>query len=146
MKAFGLARLGKEVEVRYMANGDAVANLSLAFTRVVKGEKATDWVEAVLWGKRAESLSPFLAKGGLIAVTLDDLHIETYQGKNGEGHKLVARVIDIELAGGKDAPAPRQQDQGGYSTSGDRPLTPRKHATAPRATSGFDDLDADVRF
>ncbi len=101
MKVFGLARLGRNFEVR-SAGGESVGDLSLAFTRRVKGEKLTDWVEATLWGKRCEALAPYLKKGGLVAVTLDDLHVETYQGRNGEGHKLAARVIDIELAGGGD--------------------------------------------
>jgi single-strand DNA-binding protein len=103
MKAFGLARIGRDAEVRYIPSGEAVASLSLAFTRRVKGEKLTQWVDAALWGKRAESLAPYLLKGGLVAVTLDDVHIETYQGKNGEGHKLSARVLDLELAGGGEA-------------------------------------------
>lgn len=38
MKSFGLARIGRDVEVRYTAGGDAVASLSLAFTYVRKGE------------------------------------------------------------------------------------------------------------
>lgn len=101
MKVFGLARLGRDFEVR-SAGGESVGDLSLAFTRRLKGEKLTDWVEATLWGKRCEALAPYLKKGGLVAVTLEDLHIETYQGRNGEGHKLAARVIDIELAGGGD--------------------------------------------
>lgn len=105
MKAFGLARIGRDVEVRMTPQGEPVAGLSLAFSRTVKGEKLTQWVDAALWGKRAESLAPYLLKGGQIAVTLDDVHIETY----GEGKtKLAARVLDIELAGSKaaeDAPA-----------------------------------------
>jgi single-strand DNA-binding protein len=110
MKAFGLARIGRDAEVRHTSNGDSVCGLSLAFDRRVKGEKVTDWVDASLWGKRAEALQPFLKKGGLVAVTLDEIHIEVYQSNNGQGHKLAARVIDIELAGGGQA-APSQQSQ-----------------------------------
>jgi hypothetical protein len=43
-----------------------------------------------------------------VAVTLGDVHIETYEGKSGAGHKLVGRVVEIELGGksggGEDAP------------------------------------------
>lgn len=136
MKVIGLARLGRDAEVRTTAGGEQVAGLALAFTRRVKGEKLTDWVEGALWGKRAEALAPYLLKGSLVVVTLDDVHIETYQGKNGEGHKLVGRVSDVELAGGGEraaAPAPRQAP-----------------APAPRAPagggSGFDDMDGDIPF
>lgn len=137
MNAYGLARLGRDAELRTTGNGDSVATLALAFTRRVKGEKLTQWVDGALWGKRAEALAPYLLKGGLVAVTLEDMHIETFTGKNGEGHKLAARVIDVELAGGsKDssaAPAPQ------------RPPAPPRAAPAP-ASSGFQDVDDDVPF
>lgn len=70
MNAYGLARLGRDAELRTTGNGDTVATLALAFTRRVKGEKLTQWVDGALWGKRAESLAPYLLKGGLVAVTL----------------------------------------------------------------------------
>ena len=137
MNAYGLARLGRDAELRTTGNGDSVATLALAFTRRVKGEKLTQWVDGALWGKRAEALAPYLLKGGLVAVTLEDMHIETFTGKNGEGHKLAARVIDVELAGGsKDssaAPAPQ------------RPPAPPRAAPAP-ASSGFQDVDDDIPF
>ena len=119
MKAFGLARIGKVTELRMTPSGDAVINLSLAFAwgkRGSDGNRATEWVDASLWGKRAEALEQYLIKGGLVVATMEDLHIETYQGKNGEGKKLVGRIIDIELAGSKsgtqeDRPAPTQRKE-----------------------------------
>lgn len=142
MNGYGLARLGRDAELRSTPGGDSVATLALAFTRRVKGEKLTQWVDAALWGKRAESLAPYLLKGGLVSVLLDDVHIETYQGAKGEGHKLAARVLDLELAGGNGesrAAAPAQA----------RPQTqPPKAAPAPRqgGSSGFDDMDDDIPF
>lgn len=117
MQAFGLARLGKDAELRHTPNGDAVASLALAFTYGAKGQdgkRPTQWVDASFWGKRAESLVPYLLKGGLVSITLDDVHIETYQSAKGEGTKLVGKVLQIELAGGGQpaaAPAPTQQRQ-----------------------------------
>lgn len=137
MNAYGLARLGRDAELRYTSNGDTVATLALAFTRRVKGEKLTQWVDGALWGKRAESLAPYLLKGGLVAVTLEDVHIETFTSQKGDGHKLAGRVIDVELAGGGErtaAPAPRQA-----------PAPRPAPATAPMG-SGFDDLDSDIPF
>ena len=137
MNAYGLARLGRDAELRTTSNGDTVATLALAFTRRVKGEKLTQWVDGALWGKRAESLAPYLLKGGLVAVTLEDVHIETFTSQNGDGHKLAGRVIDVELAGGGErtaAPAPRQA-----------PAPRPAPATAPMG-SGFDDLDSDIPF
>jgi len=104
MRANGLARIGKDVEVRYSPNGDAIANLSLAFTYGKKGtdgKRPTQWVDATLWGKRAESLAPYLRKGGQIVVYLSDINIQTYDSKTGQGVKLVGKVDDLELIGGQ---------------------------------------------
>ena len=136
MKTFGLARIGRDVEVRFIPNGEAVANLALAFNYREKGEKCTQWVEASLWGKRAESLAPYLKKGGLISVTVDDVHVETYEGKNGTGVKLVGRVSDLELAGG---------GQSGEQAEKPKPA-PQTRQTAPKPSSGFDDMDDDIPF
>lgn len=116
MRANGLARIGKDVEVRYSPNGDAIANLSLAFTYGKKGEngkRPTQWVDATLWGKRAESLAPYLKKGGQIVVYLSDINIQTYDSKTGQGVKLVGKVDDLELIGGQTQAerAPQQVTQ-----------------------------------
>lgn len=142
MKAYGLARLGRDAEIRYTQGGDAVASLSLAFSYGRKGDdgrRPTQWVDGSLWGKRAEALAPYLTKGSLVVVTLEDVHIETYQGKNGEGHKLAGRVIDLELAGGgerQEAPALQR-------------AAPQRTQPAPRQAApamAFDDMADDVPF
>ena len=137
MKAFGLARLGRDAEIRTTSNGEQVATLALAFSYGRKGsdgKRPTQWVDGALWGRRAEALAPYLLKGGLVSVSLEDVHVETFEGKNGPGHKLAARVVDVELAGGGErtaapAPAPRP--------------APRPPASA---SSGFDDMDSDIPF
>lgn len=101
---FGLFRVGNEPTLRYTQKGDAVLGLSLAYNYGRKGEdgkKPTQWVEGSLWGKQAESLAPHIGKGGLVSCSLDDVHIEEYEGKNGPGHKLVGRISGFEFAGGK---------------------------------------------
>ena len=114
MKAFGLARLGRDAEIRTTSQGESVATLALAFSYGRKGSdgnRPTQWVDAALWGKRAEALAPYLVKGGLVSVSLEDVHIETFDGKNGPGHKLAARVVDVELASPKQAGAAPAQQQ-----------------------------------
>ena len=159
MKAYGLARLGRDAEIRYTQGGDPVASLSLAFSYGRKGEdgrRPTQWVDGSLWGNRAEALAPYLLRGGLVVVSLEEIHMESYQGQNGEAIKLVGRVTDIELAGGgerhqaaptqaptqapaRQAPARPAAQNSGYRTSNARP--------APAAAaSGFDDMADDVPF
>jgi len=140
---FGLARLGRDAEVRYTTDGQPVANLSLAFNYGRKGEdgkRPTQWVEGALWGKLAEAIGAYLTKGTSVAITLDDVHIETFERSDGSsGHKLVGRVSAIELAGGGDrgaaAPPPAQ-----------RPAAKPAQKPAPRAPTGFDDMDDDIPF
>lgn len=141
MQVFGLARIGRDAEVRFLSDGNAVANVSLAFNRRAKGEKLTDWVDASIWGKRAEALAPYLLKGGLISVTLDDVHIETYQGKNGEGHKLVGTITQIELAGGGQAQGAQQQS----APQQRQAPAPQPHQ-APKPAPNFSDMDDDIPF
>lgn len=148
MQMIGLARLGRAAELRTIPSGESVCNLSLAFNYGRKdqqtGERPTQWIDGSLWGKQAEALEQYLTKGKLVCVTLEDVHIEEYQGQNGPGHKLAAKVTKIELAGGRDdaggqnaAPAQRQPAAAPQ---------PARQAPAPRPASGFDDDDSDVPF
>ena len=139
MKAYGLARIGKDIELRTSPKGDSVINLALAFTWGPKGDdgkRKTEWVEASLWGKQAEALAPYLKKGGLVSVTIDDLHIETYQGKNGEGKKLAGRISGIELAG---------SSQNGQTQSQPEPVQ-RREPVKPRHSPDQDDDILDIPF
>ena len=133
IQLFGLARLGRDAELRSTSGGDSVASLSLAFSYGRKGDdgkKPTQWCEGSIWGKRAEALAPYLTKGSLVTVTIEDAHIETFKKSDGsEGTKLAGRVTAIDLAGGgQAAPAPAP--------------APRQPQRAPARNDGFeDDLD-----
>ena len=136
---FGLARLGRDAELRTTAQGEHVAGLSLAFSYGRKGQdgkRPTQWVDGALWGKLAEAISPYLVKGSSVSVTLDDVHIETFRKADGtDGIKLAGRVSSIELAGGNQtAQAPRAAP------------TPRPQPKAAPAGSGFDDMNDDIPF
>lgn len=138
MQLIGLARLGRDAEARTVGD-NVVANLSLAFDYYdPKAEKkrSTTWIDASLWGKQATSLEPYLLKGQLVCCTVDDLHMETFQGQRGEGHKLVGKVTTIKLAGG------RQDGHQAAPAAAPRPSPP---APAQRPPSKFDD-DSDIPF
>lgn len=137
IQLFGLARLGRDAELRRTTSGDPVASLSLAFTYGRKGEdgkRPTQWVDGALWGKFAEALAPYLTKGTLVTVTVEDAHIETFRKSDGsEGTKLAGRVTAIDLAGGgQAAPAPAPAP------------APRQQQRAP--AGGFDDMDERIPF
>lgn len=137
----GLARIGRDAELRYTGSNEAVCNISLAFNYGKKGSdgnRPSQWIEASLWGKRAEALAQYLLKGQQVDVVLSDPHIETYQGKNGEGHKLVARVLEIELAGGKR--------EGGNDVPREKPQQKPAQQQGGGAGGAFNDLVDDIPF
>jgi single-strand DNA-binding protein len=144
MQLIGLCRLGRDAEARTVGE-NVVANLSLAFDYYdPKAEKkrSTTWIDAALWGRQAEALEQYLLKGSQVCVTVDDLHIEEYQGKHGIGHKLVGRVSSSKLAGGR-------QDSGGAPAQAPAPASraaaPAPRPPAARAPAPLDD-DMDVPF
>jgi len=101
-------------------------------------EKATQWVDGALYGKQADALAQYLVKGKLICVTLDDVHIEEFQRRDGTaGTKLVGRVSKLELAGGG-------RDDGERTAP---PVQRQAPKPAPKSSaSGFDDMDDDIPF
>jgi single-strand DNA-binding protein len=143
MQLIGLARLGRDAEARTVGD-NVVANLSLAFDYYdpkADTKRSTTWIDAALWGKQATALEQYLVKGTAVCCTVDDLHLETYQGKNGEGTKLVGRVTSIKLAGSRQDG--QQQRQAPASAPAPRPAPAPAARPAP---GGFDDMDDDIPF
>jgi single-strand DNA-binding protein len=138
MKANGLARIGKDAEVRYTPGGTAVANVSLAFTYGKKGDdgkRPTQWVDASLWGQRAESLAPYIKKGGQIVAYLEDVSIQTFtKGVGTQATKMVARLVDLEFVSGGEQASSQPKPQ------------PRPQAAPQSQGSGFDDMEDDIPF
>lgn len=123
--------LGRDAETKSIGS-DTVCEFSVASTRKVKGEDATQWVRCTLWGKRGEALRKYLVKGvGVVAI--GELTLREYQkkGGGGTGVSLELRVSDIKLMGGKRADASGGRPaSGGYSDD----------------DYGTDDKDSDIPF
>lgn len=135
-------QLGRDAELRYMPNGDAVANFSVADSQ--GKDKPTIWWNCQLFGKRAESLSQYLTKGMSVTVT-GNITQRTYTDKQGaEKVSTEVRVADVALQGG------RKDDQS------EQRQAPQQRAPAPRQAprqaprgsqgSGFNDMDDDIPF
>ena len=136
MQMLGLARLGRDISIRQTAAGKPVGNLALAFSYGPRAENKTQWIEAALFGDRAEKLAPYLLKGTLICVTLDNPHIETWEKKDGTvGIKLVAMVASLEFAG-----------KSGGSSSHDEPAPAPEPVAKPKLPGNVQDMDSDIPF
>ena len=137
-------QLGKDAETRYMPNGDPVTSFSVADSQ--GRDKPTIWWRCSLFGKRAESLAPYLLKGQAVTVSGTVTERE-YTAKDGAQKKAMEiRVHDVALQGGKRDAA---------TESSNSPLVqqaePRRQAAAHRqeaAAAGcrFDDSDSDIPF
>ena len=150
-KTSGLFRVGRDCELRYLNDGTAVTNVSLAFnygTKGADGNRQTQWIEGGLFGKRAEVLAPMLLKGSQHVFHLSDVHIETFEGKNGPGTKMTGRIDDVELTDRRDAPqgqqqarqqAPQQQRQ----APPQRAPQPQRQPQYQAPASGFNADDSD---
>lgn len=92
--------LGKEAIVRYTQDGKPIASFSVG-VRSGFGDKATTtWANCSLFGKQAESLSPYLTKGQQVAVS-GEVNLRDYETQSGAGKSLDVRVTNIDLIGGK---------------------------------------------
>lgn len=122
-------QLGKDAEVRYLPNGDPVANFSIADSQ--GKDKDAIWWNCQLFGKRAESLSQYLTKGQAVTIT-GSVSQRKYTDKNGvEKISTDVRVNDVALQGGRKENAPQQKQES-------------KPQSKP--SSGFDDMDDDLPF
>lgn len=90
-----IGHITRDAELRYTAQGTAVASFGLAIDRPKSQgqESHTDFMEIVCFHKLAEALSAHLHKGRLIGVQ-GRLATRRYQSKSGENHKSVEIVAE----------------------------------------------------
>ena len=133
----GIGRLGNDIELRYMPNGDAVANFNIAVDDSYKdkqGQKVekTEWVRCVAFGKTAEFLGQWLHKGKRL-LAVGKLKTREYE-KNGEKRY----VTEIHLGQGSEIIDWPEKNQAATPQSARQPA-PRQQQPA----SGHDSFDDD---
>lgn len=137
-----LFTLGRDAEIRATPSGMPVCNLSLAYQYGQKGQdgkKPTGWLDAALWGKRAEAMAPYLLKGTKLVVTVEDVHIQSFTKADGTAaSKMAGNIIAITFV-----PMPKQD--GAAPAAAPRAAPPPRPAPPPVKT-GYDDMDDDIPF
>ncbi|MBE3520194.1 MAG: single-stranded DNA-binding protein [Firmicutes bacterium] len=90
-----VGRLVRDPELRYTPSAKAVASFTLAVDRRrnQQGERETDFIDIVTWGRLAETCSNYLSKGRLVAVE-GRLQIRSYQTQDGQKRKVAEVVAD----------------------------------------------------
>ena len=131
--------LGKDAELRYTAAGDSIASFSVGVKSGYGDKATTTWARCSLFGKRAEALTPYLAKGQLVGVT-GEVSMREWEGNDGQKRSaLEVRVQDLTLLGKKD--------------SAETPAAPpaskpaaAKPASKPSSSDPFADMEDDIPF
>ena len=107
-----MGRLTHDPELRATPNNNHVCSFSIAVERDIKGpngEKGTDFLDIVTWGKTAEAVSRYFTKGRMIAVK-GRIQTRSYEDKQGNKRKAVEVVAESVWFCG-DKPANQQQQQ-----------------------------------
>lgn len=152
-KVILVGNLGKDPELRYMPNGDAVANITLATTDTWKdkgtGEKkeATEWHRVVFFRKLAEIAGQYLKKGSQVYIE-GSLKTRKWE-KDGHTNYTTEIVADtMQMLGSR-------QGMGSGAGSNDAPSRESSYGTAPAASrsapaaqvgSNFNDFEDDIPF
>ena len=100
-------QLGRDAEVKYLQNGDAICAFSVADS--AGRDKGTIWWNCSIYGKRAEALAPYLTKGQSVTV-VGVVSQRKWTDKEGqERTSMDVRVGEIALQGGRreEQEAPR---------------------------------------
>ncbi len=128
---------GQDPEVRYLPNGNAVTNLSLAtseqWTDKQTGQKVekTEWHRVSMFGKVAEIAGEYLRKGSQVYIE-GKLQTREWE-KDGIKRYTTEIVVDMQgtmqLLGGR--PQGDQQNQGGGNNYQQQQSAPRQQAQRP---------------
>lgn len=147
-KVILIGNLGKDPEVRYLENGKAVANVTLATTERYKDREgnqveSTEWHDLEMWDGLAKIAEQYLSKGKSIYVE-GKIKTDSWQDEQGvKKYRTRIRVQNMTMLGspsgggsnsGYDEPS---QENASMST----PPPAQQHTPAPVPESpGIDDL------
>ncbi|HET6264041.1 MAG TPA: single-stranded DNA-binding protein [Usitatibacter sp.] len=151
-KVILIGNLGRDPETRYMPDGGAITNISVATTETWKdkaGEKQekTEWHRVAFFGKLAEIAGEYLKKGSQVYVE-GRLQTRKWQDKDGADKyttEIVANAMQMlgsrQGMGGGGA-AEREPAEGG----GGAPRGAARPAAAAKPGGKFDDFEDDIPF
>lgn len=130
-----VGHLGKDPEIRYTPDGQAVCNFSVATSerrkdRTGEAQEFTTWFKITVWGKRAEVANQYLVKGKQVYIE-GTLRQEEWTDREGAKRtSLVVNASDFQFLGTKG-------DEGG---SGFQSQPPQGQKSDKQADN--DNLDA----
>ena len=118
-KVIVVGNLGQNPEVKYMPNGNAVTNISVATSESWKDQQGqiqerTEWHRIVMYRKLAEIAGQYLQKGSQVYIE-GKLQTRKWQDQNGNDRYTTEIVADnMQMLGGRSG----GQDGSGYQNQG----------------------------
>lgn len=161
-KVILIGNVGGDPETRYLPNGNAVTNITLATTDSWKDKQTgqqqdrTEWHRVVFFGKVAEIASQYLKKGAQVYIE-GRLQTRKWQDQSGQDRYTTEIVVDMggtmqllgsrggSDEGGRPAPAPRSAAPMPRETSAPAPA-PRPSQPAQQSMPDYDSFDDDIPF
>ena len=149
-KVIIIGNLGRDPETRYMPEGGAITNISVATTDKWKDkngemQEKTEWHRVAFFGRLAEIAGEYLKKGSQVYVE-GRLQTRKWQDKDGQDKyttEIVAnqmQMLGSRQGAGDRASAPAEAHEGGAARSSSKP------ASAKSPAGKFDDLEDDIPF
>ncbi len=152
-KVILMGNLGRDPEVRFMPNGDAVCNFSIATTDTWKdkaGERQekTEWHNIVMYRRLAEIAGEYLKKGRPVYIE-GRLQTRKWQTKEGQDRYSTEIIADsMQMLGGRDSSSPQENSNAeekpkdDFDQSASRVNEPNPSNTG----SAFDEFEDDIPF
>ncbi|HHX2502615.1 TPA: single-stranded DNA-binding protein [Neisseria subflava] len=114
-KVILIGRLGREPELRFMPNGEAVCNFSVATSEKYtdkngQRQEVTEWHNVTMYRKLAEIAGKYLTKGSQVYLE-GKIQSRKYQGKDGierTAYEIIANEMKM-LGGNTQTPAQNPQ-------------------------------------
>ena len=144
-KVILIGNLGQDPDVRYMPNGNAVTNISVATSETWKDkntgadQEKTEWHRVVMFRRLAEIAGEYLRKGSKVYIE-GKLQTRKWQDQNGQDRyttEIVAdnmQMLDSRGGGTTDMGGGPTEGRGSYGGGGDR-----GPASQPGPSSDFED-------
>ena len=130
-----MGHVGKDAETKFLGNGKAITEFSVAVSEKRKDEKVTSWFSVKVWGDLPDWKTRELTKGALVMVA-GRLSVETWEKDGRSGSKT---VITADPYNGVNV-------FGNSGESGGGMVSKPRAAQAQSLSHGFDMSDETVPF
>lgn len=153
-KVLLIGNLGRDPEVRYMPNGEAVANFSIATTENWKDksgtkQEKTEWHNIVMYRRLAEIAGEYLKKGRPVYI---EGRLQTRKWEKDGVTRYTTEIIadQMQMLGGKDGGSGGYESDAPMEDYNQTPARESRTASNNEATtsnsSSFDNFDDDIPF